>query len=211
MAARLAIPWVFFSRVPFQGDGGVCPVVPRKPGSLEIPFRTGFQRRPPRSSNRAGVQGGTATLSRSGFGEFTTLDITESRCECGNILDVFGRHRAGCPHSDRSRMRAGGPERTLARVCRKAGVTARCNTKLRDMNVAVAATDQRATEVLPRCATCCRHHLAVRSQCGWDGNARSSTHRWRCPPESSGRQGTKVCGVGPQLLSLFVSWQEVGR
>ena len=76
------------------------------------------------------------------------LDITESRCECGNMLDVFGRHRAACPHSGRSRMRAGGPERTLARVCREAGATVRCNTKLRDMNVGVAATDQRAIEVL---------------------------------------------------------------
>ena len=41
-----------------------------------------------------------------------------------------------------------GPERTLARVCREAGATVRRNTKLRDMNVAVAAEDERAIEVL---------------------------------------------------------------
>ena len=41
-----------------------------------------------------------------------------------------------------------GPERTLARVCREAGATVRHNTKLRDMNVAVAAEDERAIEVL---------------------------------------------------------------
>ena len=64
--------WVFFPRVTFHEDPGVCPVVPRKPGSLEIPLRTGFQRRPLRSSCRAGVQGGTATLSSSVFGEVTT-------------------------------------------------------------------------------------------------------------------------------------------
>ena len=63
-------------------------------------------------------------------------------------LDVFGRHRAACPRSGRLRTRAVGPERTLARVCREAGATVRMNTKLRDMNVAVEANDERAIEVL---------------------------------------------------------------
>ena len=65
-----------------------------------------------------------------------------------SVLDSFGRHRAVCPRSGRLRTRAVGPERTLARVCREAGATVRYNTKLRDMNVAVAAEDERAIEVL---------------------------------------------------------------
>ena len=40
------------------------------------------------------------------------------------------------------------PERTLARICREAGATVRCNARLRDMNVAVSSTDDRAIEVL---------------------------------------------------------------
>ena len=39
-------------------------------------------------------------------------------------------------------------ERTLARVCREAGASVRINTKLRDMNLSVPATDERAIEVL---------------------------------------------------------------
>ena len=39
-------------------------------------------------------------------------------------------------------------ERTLARICREAGASVRCNAKLVDMNVAVHANDERAVEVL---------------------------------------------------------------
>ena len=63
-------------------------------------------------------------------------------------LDVWGRHRAACPRSGWLRARAVGPERSLARVCREAGATVRCHAKLRDMNVAVSAQDERAIEVL---------------------------------------------------------------
>ena len=76
------------------------------------------------------------------------LDVTESKCECGCFLDTTGRHRAACPRSGRLRTRAVGPERTLARVCREAGATVRINTKLRDMNVAISASDAREIEVL---------------------------------------------------------------
>ena len=44
--------------------------------------------------------------------------------------------------------RATAPERALARVCRGAGARVRCNARLRDMNVVVAAHDDRAIEVL---------------------------------------------------------------
>ena len=73
------------------------------------------------------------------------LDITDARCE---RLDFEGRHRGACPRSGRLRTRALGPERSLARVCREAGASVRCNTKLRDMNVAVSAMDERSIEVL---------------------------------------------------------------
>ena len=39
-------------------------------------------------------------------------------------------------------------ERTLAKVCREAGAAVRINVKLRDMNIPVSATDERAIEVL---------------------------------------------------------------
>ena len=76
------------------------------------------------------------------------LSVVEARCQCGLLLDSLGRHRAACPRSGRLRRRAVAPERTLARVCREAGATVRCNAKLREMNVEVAATDERAIEVL---------------------------------------------------------------
>ena len=59
-------------------------------------------------------------------------------------LEDIGQH----PRSGRLRLRAVGPERTLGRVCREAGATVRCNTKLRDMNVAISANDERSIEVL---------------------------------------------------------------
>ena len=76
------------------------------------------------------------------------LMVTDARCECGGILDTRGQHRAACPRSGRLRSRAVPTERTLARICREAGATVRCNAKLRDMNVRVHATDERSIEVL---------------------------------------------------------------
>ena len=55
-------------------------------------------------------------------------------------------------------------ERTLARVCREAGATVRINTKLRDMNLSVPATDKRAIEVLASGLP--MNHGAWTSQCG---------------------------------------------
>ena len=72
------------------------------------------------------------------------LPVTEARCECGAVLDC----RAACPQSGRLRTRALAPERTLARVCREAGASVRRNVKLVDMNIAVAANDERAIEVV---------------------------------------------------------------
>ena len=75
------------------------------------------------------------------------LHITEARCECGARLD-----RGGTPQGqlvpDRAKSRAMPTERTLARVCREARAVVRTNVKLRDMNITVSATDERAIEVL---------------------------------------------------------------
>ena len=76
------------------------------------------------------------------------LQLVEARCECGEALDTYERHQAACPRSGRLKKRALPPKKTLARICREAGATVRFNAKLRDMNVAVAATDERAIEVL---------------------------------------------------------------
>ena len=53
-------------------------------------------------------------------------------------------HRAACPRSGRLKRRAVPTEITLARVCREAGATVRRNVKLRDMNVHVDPSDERA-------------------------------------------------------------------
>ena len=70
------------------------------------------------------------------------LQVSEALCECGIVLDRQGRHRAACARSGRLKTRAMAPERALA------GATVRCNARLRDMNVVVAAHDDRAIEVL---------------------------------------------------------------
>ena len=73
------------------------------------------------------------------------LLITAARCECGGSLDFPGQHHAVCPRSGRLRSRAVPTERTLARVCHKAGATVRWNGC---GNISVPATDERAIEVL---------------------------------------------------------------
>ena len=75
------------------------------------------------------------------------LQVVEARCECGTPMDSRGRHRAACSRSRRLRTRAFAPERTLAKVCREAGATVRCNAELRDMDLAISAHDERAIEV----------------------------------------------------------------
>ena len=76
------------------------------------------------------------------------LQAAEASCECGAHLDSLGRHRAACPCSGRLCARAMAPKRTIARVWCGAGATERCDAKLRETNVAVAASDERAVEVL---------------------------------------------------------------
>ena len=126
------------------------------------------------------------------------LDVTESKCECRCFLDTTGRHRAACPRSGRLRTRAVGPERTLARVCTEAGATVRINTKLRDMNVAISASDAREIEVLasgltsPRSATGSRHHCEKCPHSQRVSVPKRSTHRRRGAVQSPNGQGKEI-------------------
>ena len=73
---------------------------------------------------------------------------------CRAPLDPLGRHRAACPRTGRLRKRASPTERMLARVCREASARVRFNAFLRNMNVNVAATDERRIEVLAQDLPC---------------------------------------------------------
>ena len=66
------------------------------------------------------------------------------RCSFG----CAGSPQSRVPQSVRLRSRSVGPERTLARVCREAGASVRCNVRLRDVNVAVPAAELCPFEVL---------------------------------------------------------------
>ena len=70
------------------------------------------------------------------------------------------------------------------------------------------AMQHRVAPNQPRCASCRRHHLAVRSQCGWDGNARSSTHRWHRARGDKERKYAEL--VHSQRCHLIVVGLETG-
>ena len=89
----------------------------------------------------------TRAFPNSGVGE-ASFASQRYRRRAYAALDTMGRHRATCPRSGLLKIKAQGLERSLARICREAGASVRFNTKLRDMNVAVSANDERAIEVL---------------------------------------------------------------
>ena len=114
---------------------------------------------------------------------------TEARCECGASLDQCRRHRAACPRSGRLRTRAVPTERTLARVCREAGASVRCNAKLREMNIAVSVSDERSIEVLASGVPAHHgaiggHHFEVRSDNPRGGAADCSLCQRSCARSS---------------------------
>ena len=77
------------------------------------------------------------------------LLVTEAHCEgCGRKLDELGRHRGACNCSGRLKRRAKPREVAMARICREAGATVKTHAKPRDMNIGVAASDERGIEVL---------------------------------------------------------------
>ena len=181
MAARLALSCAFFCRVPFQGHRGVCPVVLRKPSSHEDAVRTGFQCRSPRSSNRAGVQGGTATLSSSSVGEIATSaghHRIEAQ-ECGNMSDALWQAPTSMPAAQADCGRWGHC------VCdAKPNCATRMWPFLQRTNVPSKSWLANSTE--PRSATCSRQSPEVRSQCRRYGNDLRSTLTWCCPSRELG-------------------------
>ena len=125
------------------------------------------------------------------------LQVAEVLCECGVPLGSRGRHRAACSRSGRLKTRALAPERTL-RVCREAGATVRYNAKLRNMDLAVSANDDRAIEVL---ATSLPLYfgaqlavdITLRCALASDGTAEPRVARM----DGTGGQGTEVFGTPP--------------
>ena len=94
---------------------------------------------------------------------------------------------------------AAAPERALARVCREAGAKVKCNVRLRDMNVVVAAHDDRAIAVLATglplffgAQLAVDITRAVRVGSRWNGASRGSQSRWRCVHQSARGQRNEV-------------------
>ena len=105
-------------------------------GSLAVTFRTRVQQHALGSSNPLRIQIDSRTLQ----------SVVEARCEGGLLLDNFGRHRAA-PAFWKAAESSGDRE-PWKKVCSEAGATVRCNAKLREMNMKVAAIDEREIEVL---------------------------------------------------------------
>ena len=109
---------------------------------------------------------------------------------------------SACPRSGRLRTRAVGPERTLA--------TVRINTKLRDMNVAISASDAREIEVFASGLPL--HHgaqlavdIIVRSALTVNGSAcpKRSTHRRHGAAQFPNGQGKEISrALGRRTMSL---------
>ena len=76
------------------------------------------------------------------------LPLTERTCACGNRVDELGDHYGACTRSGRVKARATPIERVVAQICREAGARVRPNVKLRDLNIAVRASDERQIEVI---------------------------------------------------------------
>ena len=90
------------------------------------------------------------------------LSFSVHSCRCGGAIDIFGHHRAACARAGVLGRRGFAPESAVARICREAGCRVATNTFMRDMDLAVPATDNRRLEVvvdgLPLCGG---SHLAI--------------------------------------------------
>ena len=76
------------------------------------------------------------------------LGLALRRCRCGAVLDPFGEHRSACARVGVLGTRGVAAEVTAARICREGGPRVRENQLLRDLNVAVPASDTRRIEVI---------------------------------------------------------------
>ena len=84
-------------------------------------------------------------------GSFELWSSRDSDCPCRSLKLSAN---AGSSWTDKAgtelRVLVPDDAKRGARVCREAGATVRCNARLRDMNVVVAAHDDRAIEVLAK-------------------------------------------------------------
>ena len=115
-----------------------------------FPFRPWVVVRVEWDSNQPRVQSGTSPLPHAGPRE---NEVASARVRGQvRVRGRFGQLGASpcCVSEVRKTAHQSflGPEKTLARICREAGATVRCNAKLRDMDIAVSAQDKRAIEVL---------------------------------------------------------------
>ncbi len=76
------------------------------------------------------------------------LPLSDFRCACGSRIDEFGDHHSACSRSGRLKSRAPALERTVAQICREAGARVQMHVKIRDLNIAARADDERQIEVI---------------------------------------------------------------
>ena len=88
---------------PLQGDRDACPIMRRRPSSLEITSRTVCQRRLLRSSNSERVRGGTPSLPQSRVGEAPSPTGRHRCClrvrlpiASGSVRKIRKAAHAGC-------------------------------------------------------------------------------------------------------------------
>ena len=145
MASRLAVLFVFQFRTPFSGDGCACPVVCCRPGPFAITLWTMCQSGVAWSAHCSQVPREAVVVPHDGSREAPIATVDHG----GQVrMRWFSGFSRPTPCSMPTFRPSVPTERTLARVCREAGATVRRNAKLRDMNINVSATDERAIEVL---------------------------------------------------------------
>ena len=76
------------------------------------------------------------------------LSLSVRSCRCGRAIDIVGYHRAARARAGVLGRRGFASESAVARICREAGGRVATNTFMRDMDLAVPATDNRRLEVV---------------------------------------------------------------
>ena len=133
------------------------------------------------------------------------LPLTVASCEgCGRPIDEHGDHLSACMRSGRPQIRAGAVEAVVAQICKEAGARVRHNVLVRDLNVAVHASDERRLEIV-----CNGLPVMGGSQLAIDVTLRSSPTRdglprgdaaWKDGAIAEGARATKETKY-PELVS----------
>ena len=145
------------------------------------------------------------------------LPLSVRSCRCGRAIDIFGHHRAACARAGVLGRRGFALESAVARICREAGGRVATNTFMRDMDLAVPATDNRRLEVVvdglplwhdPRVCDALRRFSTPWSRRAW----------WCCSRDSAQAEGTTLPRIGGTSKQSSIggarggSWgQVVGR